>query len=69
MTAIDLATTAVRDANRQLQSAADGRFEMLNPRGAHALACGLSTHASEQKDHPSRGSVPRSMGPWLAHAT
>jgi len=42
MTAIDLATTAVRDANRQLQSAADGRFEMLNPRGAHALACGVS---------------------------
>ena len=42
MTAIDLATTAVRDANRQLHRAAAGGFELINPRGAHALACGLS---------------------------
>lgn len=37
----DLRTTAVRDLNRALQSAADGAYEVLHPAGRHNLAVGL----------------------------
>ena len=43
---IDLETTSVRELNQQLHDLAVGppgphRFRILNPNGAHALACGL----------------------------
>jgi glutamate synthase domain-containing protein 3 len=43
---VDLATTSVRDFNQRLHDLAGGspgprRFRILNPSGAHALACGL----------------------------
>ncbi len=45
VTTFDLATTPLRDVNAALQGVADGSnetaFEILNPRGAHAVAVGL----------------------------
>ncbi|MGI9333226.1 MAG: protein glxC [Gammaproteobacteria bacterium] len=55
VTVLDLATTPLREVNRSLQShdalagaievdaagASNGHYRILNPRGAHALACGL----------------------------
>ena len=43
---VDLSTTAVRELNQRLHDLAGGapgprRFRILNPSGAHALACGL----------------------------
>jgi len=43
---VDLETTSVRDLNQRLHDLAGGvagphRFRVLNPSGAHALACGL----------------------------
>ena len=43
---VDLATTSLRDLNQRLHDLADGapdprHFRILNPSGAHALACGL----------------------------
>jgi glutamate synthase domain-containing protein 3 len=43
---VDLETTSVRDLNQRLHDLAAGtrgprRFRILNPSGAHALACGL----------------------------
>jgi glutamate synthase domain-containing protein 3 len=38
---IDLSTTGLRDTNAALQAASEGGFRIVNPRGAHALACGL----------------------------
>jgi methylamine---glutamate N-methyltransferase subunit B len=43
---VDLETTSVRDLNQRLHDLADGapgprRFRIVNPSGAHALACGL----------------------------
>ena len=38
---LDLAQLSVREANAALQQARDGAFRLLNPGGAHALACGL----------------------------
>jgi glutamate synthase domain-containing protein 3 len=40
-TALDLATLDKRALNRALREAEAGAFEVLNPNGAHALACGL----------------------------
>lgn len=40
-TALDLTDLSVRDANRALKAAEHGRFDVLHPNGAHALACGL----------------------------
>jgi methylamine---glutamate N-methyltransferase subunit B len=38
---IDLATTPLRDLNQRLHDAERGRFRVVNPNGAHAVACGL----------------------------
>jgi glutamate synthase domain-containing protein 3 len=38
---LDLATTSLRDANQRLHDAGEGRFRVVNPNGAHAVACGL----------------------------
>ncbi|WP_282606384.1 protein GlxC [Pelagibius sp. Alg239-R121] len=41
---LDLALTELRDVNARLQgdgASANGFFRIINPRGAHALACGL----------------------------
>ncbi len=43
---VDLSTTSVRELNQRLHDLAGGapgprRFQILNPSGAHALACGL----------------------------
>lgn len=40
---LDLAQTELRDANARLQGEAGGFFRIVNPRGAHALACGLDS--------------------------
>ena len=40
-TSLDVAASSVREVNRVLKSASDGSFAVLNPGGAHALACGL----------------------------
>lgn len=39
--ALDLAELSVRDINKALKSADAGSFEVRNPNGVHALACGL----------------------------
>ena len=39
---LDLNRLSVRDANRALRAADTGQFEILHPKGAHALACGLT---------------------------
>ena len=41
VTAVDLAETSLRDLNRMLHQADQGSFRVLNPRGAHAVACGI----------------------------
>jgi glutamate synthase domain-containing protein 3 len=38
---VDLGTTSLRDLNQQLHDAESGRFRIVNPSGAHAVACGL----------------------------
>jgi glutamate synthase domain-containing protein 3 len=38
---IDLATTPLRELNQRLHDAEAGRFKIVNPSGAHAVACGL----------------------------
>jgi glutamate synthase domain-containing protein 3 len=43
MTTIDLADTSLRDLNQQLHHAAGGEFDIHNPRGAHAIAAGISS--------------------------
>jgi glutamate synthase domain-containing protein 3 len=40
---IDLATTPLRELNQLLHDAKRGRFRIVNPSGAHAVACGLKT--------------------------
>lgn len=40
-TTLDLAKLSVRDVNAALKAADEGAFEVLNPNGVHALACGL----------------------------
>ena len=42
-TALDLATMERRAVNQTLQEAERGDFTVLNPSGAHALACGLKS--------------------------
>jgi methylamine---glutamate N-methyltransferase subunit B len=38
---LDLATMSLRDLNQRLHDAGSGRFRIVNPNGAHAVACGL----------------------------
>ena len=50
---IDLGETSLRELNRVLHQAELGSFRVLNPRGAHNLACGIDTDISVEI----RGSV------------
>jgi glutamate synthase domain-containing protein 3 len=43
---LDLATSSVREINQLLHDADLGEFTIRNPRGAHALACGLNAPLS-----------------------
>lgn len=43
MTQFDLTTTSTREVNQFLHNLADGSVEILEPRGAHAVACGLKS--------------------------
>ena len=51
---VDLDRVSVRDLNRQLHAVDPGsnrrRFEVLNPRGKHALACGLNAEVEVRLD-------------------
>jgi methylamine---glutamate N-methyltransferase subunit B len=38
---VDLASTPLRELNRRLHDAREGSWQILNPNGAHAVACGL----------------------------
>ena len=38
---LDLAKSTLRDVNQRLHDIAEGRFRIVNPNGAHAVACGL----------------------------
>lgn len=38
---VDLSTTSLRDLNQRLHDAEAGRFRIVNPNGAHAVACGV----------------------------
>jgi glutamate synthase domain-containing protein 3 len=38
---VDLATTSLRELNQRLHDADGGRWQIANPNGAHAVACGL----------------------------
>jgi glutamate synthase domain-containing protein 3 len=38
---VDLAATSLRDLNQRLHDAEEGRFRIVNPNGAHAVACGI----------------------------
>jgi methylamine---glutamate N-methyltransferase subunit B len=40
-TRFDLAETTLREVNARLHAVSSGAFEITNPAGAHALACGL----------------------------
>jgi glutamate synthase domain-containing protein 3 len=49
---VDLATTSLRELNQRLHDAAGGRWRIVNPNGAHAVACGLNgTHEVEIVGH------------------
>ena len=40
---VDLAQASLRQLNQQLHAASAGSFTVVNPQGAHAVACGIST--------------------------
>ena len=42
VTRVDLATSSVRELNAELHRPSARRYEVLNPRGAHAVAAGLT---------------------------
>ena len=46
MTQLDLTTLSVRDVNAALHQVSQDTFHLLNPGGAHALACGLNAEIS-----------------------
>ncbi len=46
----DLETTTLREVNRALHQASTGHFLVTNPRGAHAVACGIATDVSVEID-------------------
>src|SRR5437764_1890042 len=49
---VDLATTSLRALNQRLHDADGGRWQIVNPNGAHAVACGLDgTHEVEILGH------------------
>lgn len=42
VTTIDMATVSLRELNQQLHDATSGTFRITNPRGAHAVASGIT---------------------------
>jgi len=49
---VDLASTSLRELNQRLHDADGGRWRIVNPNGAHAVACGLNgTHEVEIMGH------------------
>jgi glutamate synthase domain-containing protein 3 len=42
-TQFDMSTVVLRDVNSALHAADSGAFEIINPRGAHAVAAGINT--------------------------
>ena len=46
VTTIDLAEASLRDLNQMLHLAEQGSFRVLNPRGAHAVACGIDAEVN-----------------------
>ncbi|MEM9133324.1 MAG: hypothetical protein AAF962_19900 [Actinomycetota bacterium] len=50
VTILDLADTTTRTVNRTLHDATDGRFRITNPRGAHAVACGIDADITVEID-------------------
>jgi glutamate synthase domain-containing protein 3 len=50
MTTFDLADTSLRDLNQALHDAESGAFQVLNPRGAHAVAAGIATDITVEVD-------------------
>jgi glutamate synthase domain-containing protein 3 len=38
---VDLASTSLRELNQRLHDAEGGRWQVVNPNGAHAVACGV----------------------------
>ncbi|MEU6374979.1 glutamate synthase [Streptomyces sp. NPDC046909] len=49
-TLIDLAETSVRDLNQALHKAPAAAWRVLNPRGAHAVACGIRENLTVDVD-------------------
>ena len=52
---VDLASTPLRELNQRLHDLADGRpgprrWRVLNPNGAHAVACGVDAHVEVEID-------------------
>ncbi|MGI9599093.1 MAG: glutamate synthase [Acidimicrobiales bacterium] len=45
-TNFDLSELSLRELNRSLHQASSGHYRVLNPRGAHAVACGIATDIS-----------------------
>jgi len=43
MSEFDLTSASLREMNSSLQEAASGAYSIVNPRGAHAIACGLKS--------------------------
>ena len=49
---VDLAVTPLRELNQRLHDADGGRWQVVNPSGAHAVACGLDgSHEVEIHGH------------------
>lgn len=46
MTALDLQNVSLREVNQTLHTAESGEFEIVNPRGAHAVAAGIDRDIS-----------------------
>ena len=42
-TRLDMSTTSLREVNSTLHAAKSGSFEIINPRGAHAIAACVNT--------------------------
>jgi len=71
MPVIDLATTPLRELNQALHDAAapghnDTEFEVLNPKGAHAVAVGVAAVFMETHEDPDTAP---SDGPNMIHLT
>ena len=50
ITTIDLAEASLRELNQTLHRARQGTFRVLNPRGAHAVACGIDSEIRVEID-------------------